>query len=88
MSTSLGIIALGAVGTAIYMTYEAGGEAGINMGVVGFMILAFSLVGIVLGYLGKLEQECFRFFAYLGFLLNLVSLFCISMILYAGAYGL
>lgn len=88
MSTSLGLIALSSAGIAVYKTYETGGEAGINMGVVGFMILVFSLVGIVLGYLGKLEQDCFRFFAYLGFILNLVSLFCISMILYAGAYGL
>lgn len=88
MSTSLGVISLCSVGLAIYMSYEAKGTAGLNMGVVGFMILVFSIAGIILGYLGKMEQDCFRFFAYLGFILNLLTLFCVSIILYAGAYGL
>lgn len=88
MSTILGIISLSSLVLAIYQTYRAGGQAGLNMGVVGGVSLLFAIIGIVLGIMGKLEEERFLLFAYLGILLNVIVLFFISMILYAGAYGL
>ena len=87
MSTILGIISLVSVGTAVYQTYLAKGNAGSNMGIVGVMITIFSVTGLVLGYMGKNEQDKFKFFAYLGMILNVAVMACISVILYAGAYG-
>ena len=88
MSAILGIISLVSVWMAVYQTFLAKGEAATNMGVVGLMITIFSATGVVLGYISKKEHDKFMFFPYLGMLLNIVALGCISVILYAGAYGI
>lgn len=88
MSAILGIISLISVGVAVYQTFLSRGEASTNMGVVGLMITVFSATGLVLGYLAKKENDKFMFFPYLGMVLNVMALGCISVILYAGAYGI
>ena len=88
MSTILGIISLVSVWVAVYQTFLAKGEAATNMGVVGLMITCFSVTGVVLGYISKKEQDKFMFFPYLGMVLNVIALGCVSVILYAGAYGI
>ena len=88
MSAILGIISLVSVWMAVYQTFLARGEANTNMGVVGLMITIFSATGLVLGYLAKKEFDKFMFFPYLGMVLNVLALACISVILYAGAYGI
>ena len=88
MSAILGVISLVSVGVAVYQTFLARGQASTNMGVAGLMITAFSAIGLVLGYLAKKEHDKFMFFPYLGMILNVMALGCISVILYAGAYGI
>lgn len=88
MSTILGVISLVSIWIAVYQTFLAGGKAAANMGVVGLMITFFSITGLVLGYLSGKEPDKFRFFSYMGILLNVAALGCISIILYAGAYGI
>lgn len=88
MSVILGMISLVSVAAAIYQTYLTRGNASGNMGVVGLMITIFSVVGLVLGYMAKNEPDKFKFFPYLGLILNVAALGCISVILYAGAYGI
>ena len=88
MSTSLGMISLVSIWVAVYQTFQARGEAATNMGVVGLAITCFSATGLVLGYLAKKEYDKFMFFSYLGMVLNVLALACISVILYAGAYGI
>lgn len=88
MSTILACISIVSLILAIYRTYEAKGEAGLNMGVVGVVSFLFAVTGIVLGVMGKMEEERFLLFAYLGIGLNVAALALISMILFAGAYGL
>lgn len=88
MSTILGIISLVSVWVAIYQTFLAKGAAATNMGVVGLMITIFSVTGVILGYISKKEHDKFMFFPYLGMVLNVIALACVSVILYAGAYGI
>ena len=88
MSTVLGIISLVSVWMAVYQTFLAKGQAATNMGVVGLMITIFSVTGVILGYISKKEHDKFMFFPYLGMVLNVLALGCISVILYAGAYGI
>lgn len=88
MSTILGIISMVSVWVAVYQTFLAKGEAATNMGVVGLMITCFSVTGVVLGYISKKEHDKFMFFPYLGMVLNVIALGCVSVILYAGAYGI
>lgn len=88
MSTILGIISLVSVGVAVYQTYLAKGNASTNMGVVGLMVTIFAITGLVLGYISKNEYDKFLLFPYLGMILNVAALACVSVILYAGAYGI
>ena len=88
MSAILGIISLVSVWVAVYQTFLARGEAATNMGVVGLMITLFSATGLVLGYMAKKEHDKYMLFPYLGMVLNVIALGCISVILYAGAYGI
>lgn len=88
MSTILGIISLVSVWMAVYQTYLARGAASTNMGVVGLMITIFSVTGLILGFISKKEHDMFLLFPYLGMILNIIALGCISVILYAGAYGI
>ena len=88
MSAVLGVISLVSVWMAVYQTFLARGEATANMGVVGLMITVFSITGVALGYISKKEQDKYMFFPYVGMVLNVLALGCISVILYAGAYGI
>lgn len=88
MSTILGIIAITAIGLVIMLTFQAEGAAKRQYGTTVLLALIFSLVGIVLGILSKTEKEMFYFFSYLGIILNFLAICAVSLILYAGAYGL
>ena len=88
MSAILGLISLVSLGLALFETYLAKGQAGMNMGMVGFFAACFAIIGLILGYLAKAEPDCFHFFIYVGMALNLLALIVVSMILYAGAYGI
>ena len=88
MSTVLGVISASALGCAIYLTYSIGDIATERLGGTGVMILLFSTVGLILGYISKASPDEFHLFSYLGIVLNLATLLGVSMVLYAGAYGL
>ena len=87
MSTLLGIINVGALIIVVYRTFLGGGGAGANESSRGFLTMIMAFVGIILGIVGKMESEKFYLFAYLGLVLNILAIFSISAILYAGAYG-
>lgn len=88
MSTILGTISLGTIVLVTILSFHARGAAKRQYGTSLFLAMIFSLVGVALGALAKTEKEKFYFFCYLGIILNLLALFAISAILYAGAYGL
>lgn len=88
MSTFFGILSLVSLIMAVHLTFVNEGAAFVKYGVVGFLCLIFSGVGLVLGIMAKMEEDKFYLFAWLGIILNLLTLAGISFILYAGAYGL
>lgn len=88
MSTVLGVISIAAIVIVIVLTFQADGVAKRQYGTSVLLALIFSMVGVVLGVLSKMEKEMFYFFSYLGIVLNLLAIGAISFILYAGAYGL
>lgn len=85
MSTILGVISLLALGAVIFLSYRNHGVAETGFGFTGILALVFSTVGIVMGILSWRDKNCYRLFPVLGTLLNLLALFSISIILYAGA---
>ncbi len=88
MSTVLGLISTGAIAYAVYSTYVIGGIATERLGATGAVILLFSTVGLILGYIAKANPDEFHLFSYVGIVLNLMALLGVSMVLYAGAYGI
>ncbi len=86
MSTVFGVLSGVSLFAVIYLTYLNGGAAPINYGIAGILILLFAIVGVVLGVMAAQEKEHFKFFVWLGLVLNFVVLAGISGILYAGSY--
>lgn len=88
MSTILGTISVAGIVLVVFLTFQAEGVAKQEYGTTLLLCMIFSLIGMILGILSRLEKDMFYFFSYLGMFLNLLALAAISVILYAGAYGL
>lgn len=84
MSAILGMISLVSIVVVVYLAYLAGGEAQNGYGVTGLLAAVFSLVGLILGVVTVRDKSYYRFFPWLGVILNLVTLAGISFILYLG----
>ena len=84
MSTVLGTLSLISIGAAVYLTYRQGGQAKPQYGAAVFLVTPFSLAGLILGILSRIEKDNYYLFPHLGIGLNVLSLGAISFILYAG----
>lgn len=88
MSTILGILSDGAIGLAVFSAFKAGGQASMRLASLVLMALIFSLVGLTLGILSRLERDRFYFFPNVGILLNSLAVIAVAFILYIGVFGL
>ena len=88
LSSVLGALSLISLIAAVYLTFQNQGAAPVKYGVVCLLCLIFSGAGLALGILARMEEDRFYLFAWVGIVLNLLTLAGISFILYAGAYGL
>lgn len=88
MSLILGIISIVSVVIAVYLAYKNNGNALPQYGAAVFLVTIYSIVGMILGVLSRMEKDVYYLCPYLGMGLNVVALSMISMILYAGAYGI
>lgn len=52
------------------------------------LALIFSLAGLTLGILSRLEKDRFYFFPNVGILLNSLAVIAVGFILYIGVFGL
>lgn len=87
MSTILGVISLGALFAAVYFTFLAGGEAMVGYGVTGLLAAVFSVTGLILGIMSKLEKERFYLFSYIGIVTNLLAIVSIDYMIYLGNFA-
>ncbi len=85
MSVLLGIISLVSLILGIYLSYKKGGDVPNGYGVAGLLACVFSFVGLLLGIVTVKDKAYYRFFPWAGVILNVMSLGCISMILYLGS---
>lgn len=88
MGTILGILSLVGIALTIIFTFQRRGEALLQYGAVLLLCTIFGFVGLGLSVYAKMERDKYYLFAYLGIIINLVALVVISLILYAGAYGI
>ena len=88
LSVILGIIGIVSIIVAIVFTYSNGGLATLEYGGVVLLSLLYGFAGLILAILSKKEPDKYYFISYLGMVLNSCIIAMVSMILYAGAYGL
>ena len=88
MSAFFGALSLISLLLAVYLVYASEGETAVRYGVVGFLCLIFAAAGMTLGILAKMEEDRFYLFAWVGIVLNGLTLAGILGILYVGAYGI
>ena len=84
MSVILGVISIFSIVAAIYLTYKNKGSAIPEYGAAVLLAMLFSLIGMVLGVVSRVEKDQYYFFPNLGIFLNFMGLAMVSMILYAG----
>ena len=63
-------------------------RAYVRYGVVALLCLIFSAAGLVIGIMAKLEEDKFYLFAWIGIVLNALTLLGIGGIVAVGVYGL
>ena len=85
MSTILGILSVGSLILAAYLSYMDKGAENMRYGSACFLAMLFAFVGIVTGVLSRMEKDKFYLFSYIGIGLNIAALGLVSLILYAGA---
>ncbi|MBQ8326778.1 MAG: hypothetical protein IJX86_06860 [Lachnospiraceae bacterium] len=88
MSSVLGVIAIVSIIITLVLTFHRKGEALMQYGTVLFLCTLFSMIGLGLGVSSKMQRDRYYFFSYMGMITNGLALIFISLILYAGAYGL
>ena len=85
MSAILGLISLVSLCLVIYFSYREAGAFSISRGGVCLLSMLYALVGLGLAIAARMEKDRFYLFAYLGMVMNVISLLLVSTVLYAGA---
>lgn len=86
MSTILGILASGTLGTAVYLSFLNGGEASDRYAAAALIAVLFMVAGLGLGLWSTTERDKFKLFTVLGIAVNVIAFGILSLILFAGAY--
>lgn len=87
MSSILGLISVGSVCLAVYLTYLNHGTAPLQYGMVVLLSLIFAVAGMTLGILSNMEKDIFHIFPIMGIVLNSLTLVAGIFILYIGVTG-
>ena len=86
MAVILGILSIGTLVSAVYLSYKGGGISSERYGAAAVLAGLFMIVGMGLSVHSLSERDTFKLFPVLGTLLNFLALCLMSIILYAGAY--
>ena len=86
MSTILGILSSITLGSAVYLSYQSGGESSPRYGTAALLAEIFMFAGFILGVYSLTEKDKFKLFTVFGILANILAFGMLSLILYAGAY--
>lgn len=88
LSCVLGAVSVIALAAAVIITFKERMYAPTRFGATALLALLFAIAGIILAVIGKMESDSFHLSCWVGLILNIFVIACISFILYAGAYGL
>ena len=80
----LGVIALGSLILAIYLTFQNQGVAPLQYAIAVILSIVMAIACMVCGIMSCLEKDIFKLFPILGVVLNLLALLLSGFILYMG----
>ena len=80
----LGVIALGSLVFAIYLTFKNQGVAPLQYAIAVILSIVMAIAGLVCGIMACLEKDIFKLFPVVGIILNVLSLLIGGFILYMG----
>lgn len=86
MSTALGLICAVSLGLTIYMSYSQKGATNLRYGTITLFGFILAVAGLALGLISKNELDRYKFFPWLGILLNGGTLAVIIFITYIAVY--
>ena len=84
MSAILGCISVTALVVSVAFTYRDGGQAQIRYAAAALVAAIFSVAGLVLGIMSRMEKDIFKLFPNLGIVLNTLSIAFVIFILVLG----
>lgn len=80
----LGVIALGSLILAIYLTFQNQGTAPLQYAIAVILSICMAVAGLVCGIMSCTEKDIFKLFPVLGITLNTLALMLGGFILYMG----
>ena len=86
MSTILGVLANITLGTAVYLSYQAGGAPSGRNTAAALLAIIYMAAGLALGLWSTSEKDKFKLFIVLGIFTNILAFGMLSLVLFAGAY--
>ena len=81
-STVLGVLSVATIVYAVLLSFKNGGEAQAKYGVAVLICTIYSVAGLVLGIMSRMERDIFKLFPNLGIILNVLSLIWVGLLLY------
>ena len=74
MSAALGALSIFTIFYSIYLSFLGGGQAQTRYAVAVLFCLVYSVAGLILGIISRMERDIFLLFPNLGIALNILSL--------------
>lgn len=82
----LGGIDMASLCLAVWLCFKNRGVSNARLGTAALFALLFSIVGLVLGILSRLEKDRFYIFPTIGITLNFLVIAFVVFIIFAGVY--
>lgn len=86
IATVLGGIDMASLCLAVWLCFKNRGASNARLGTAALFALLFSIVGLVLGILSRLEKDRFYIFPTIGITLNFLVIAFVVFIIFAGVY--
>ncbi len=82
----LSVSAIIALFTAVKISYDMGGEAGVFIGAVGALALMASILSVILGVMGWKNEDTYDFFSKVGFFIGVIAVILWVVTIIFGLY--
>ncbi len=81
-SAALGVLSVSSIVYSIVLSFNNGGQAEARFAVAIIFCMIYSIAGLVLGIISRMERDIFNFFPNMGIILNIVALVCMGVLLF------